>query len=260
METIIVLSRAETSLNVGAVCRVMANTDIETLRIVGDKNIYNEREVLTLALHARNIWDKAQFFPPTIKGLKDATKDCNAVFATTRRVGAKRKHQGFFPNSFIQFANKEKFEKIAIVFGNERTGLTDEEIKTCSHSINIPSSEKYPSYNLSHAVLIIAYSLFTNSIDQKHILEDDNTPLLKWQSREKENRKMITFSKACKIAEDIATQLNKMGLYKKGGKEDCISFLSNMMIKAKLKEEEGDFFKNIFNKLYYSNTEKNHPL
>ena len=42
MEVIVVLCRPETSLNVGAVCRVMANTDLSTLRIVGDKNIYNE--------------------------------------------------------------------------------------------------------------------------------------------------------------------------------------------------------------------------
>ena len=182
MEIIVVLCRPETSLNVGAICRVMANTDLDVLRIVGDKNIYNETEVLTLALHARYIWDVAQFFPATIEGLKEATSDCNAIFATTRRIGVKRKHQGFSVDEAVQFSKNEGFDKIAIVFGNERTGLTDKEIAVCSHSININSSENYPSYNLSHAVLIIAYSFFMKKGETLLVAKNKITPLLKWKN------------------------------------------------------------------------------
>ncbi len=251
MEVIIVLCRPETSLNVGAVCRVMANTDLGVLRIVGDKNIYNETEVLTLALHACYIWDSAQFFPATIDGLKEATNDCNAVFATTRRVGIKRKHQGLFVDEAVQLSKKEGFEKIAIVFGNERTGLTDEEVSVCSHSINIQSSESYPSYNLSHAVLIIAYSLFIEKEKASSIKRETVSPLLKWKDNNEEKREMITFNASCEIANNIVCKLEEMGLYKKGGGKDCKVFLSQMISRAKLTEEEADFFQNIFNKLSY---------
>lgn len=251
MEVIIVLSRPETSLNVGAVCRVMANTDLSVLRIVGDKNTYNETEVLTLALHARYIWDEAQFFPATIEGLKEATSDCNAVFATTRRVGVKRKHQGFSVDEFIHFSQKEDFKKIAIVFGNERTGLTDEEVEVCSHSINISSSENYPSYNLSHAVLIIAYSLFVEKEKVSLVTKEKIIPLLKWKNNNEEKRDMITFNTSCEIASDIISRLKEMGLYKKGGGKDCEIFLSQMITRAKLTEEEAEFFHNIFSKLFY---------
>ena len=256
MEIVIVLCRAETSLNVGAVCRVMANTDLSVLRIVGDRNTYNEAEVLTLALHARYIWDKAQFFLPTIEGLKEATSDCNCVFATTRRVGVKRKHQGFSVDEAVKFSKKEGFNKIAIVFGNERTGLTDEEVAVCSHSINISSSESYPSYNLSHAVLIVAYSFFMENERTSSSVKEKITPLLKWKNSSEEKREMITFNAASEIASDIVSKLEEMGLYRKGGDKDCKTFLSQMILRAKLTEEEAEFFQNIFNKLSHQSKKK----
>jgi len=268
METVVVLCRAETSLNVGAVCRVMANTDLDCLRIVGDKNIYNETQVLTLALHSKNIWERAEFFPATIEGLKAATSDCHCVFATTRRIGIKRKHQGLTPEDFAKLASRASNEKIAIVFGNERTGLTDEEVEVCSHSINIPASEKYGSYNLSHAVLIIAYTLFTAKRHLNDISDDtfSNTdkrsinaiqksekvpPLLKWKDKSMESRSLMTFAENCEVASEVVSKLKEMGLYKKGGDRDCELFLSQMLCNAKMSKEEGDFFKNIFTKLYY---------
>lgn len=282
MEIVVVLCRAETSLNVGAVCRVMANCDLKNLRIVADKNIYNETEVLTLALHARPIWDEAEFFPATLQGLKDAIKDCNAVFATTRREGAKRKHAGLSPVDFVRLSHREKYQKVAIVFGNERTGLTDEEVAVCSHSINIPSSSSYPSYNLSHAVLIVAYTFFTYekewshsqktlslneglacekkneelapSIDAFGVHNDLTIPLLRW--KEKNEQKMLTFATSCEIAEKIVMQLKDMGLYQKGGDSDCQIFLSHLLLRAKITEEEADFFANIFNKLFYGSKKK----
>ena len=260
MEIIVVLCRPETSLNVGAICRVMANTDLSVLRIVGDKNIYNEVEVLTLALHARYIWNEAQFFPATIEGLKEATSGCNAVFATTRRVGIKRKHQGFSVDDAVRFSKKENFKKIAIVFGNERTGLTDEEMTVCSHSINIHSSKNYPSYNLSHAVLIIAYSFFVEKEKASTQTKERITPLFKWKNNSEEKREMITFNESCDIANTIVAKLEEMGLYKKGGEKDCKIFLSQMMTRAKLTEEEAEFFENIFNKLSHQVKKNSLPL
>lgn len=254
MEVIIVLCRAETSLNVGAVCRVMANCDLSKLRIVGDKNIYNETEVLTLALHARSIWDNAEFFPASIEGLKDATKDCTAVFATTRRTGAKRKYLGLSPQNFVQLSYKENYEKVALVFGNERTGLTDEEVASCSHSINIPSCTSYPSYNLSHAVLILAYTLFTY---KDSTILCDESPLIKWKDKTIKKRHTITFAKSCETANNIVYKLKQMGLYKKGGEKDSKAFLSQMLLRSRLSEEECEFFLNIFNKLFYKNAKRN---
>ena len=63
---------------------------------------------------------------------------------------------------------------------------------------------------------------------------------------------MITFNASSEIANEIVSKLGDMGLYKKGGDKDCKIFLSQMITRAKLTEEEAEFFKNIFNKLFYA--------
>ena len=46
----------------------------------------------------------------------------------------------------------EQGAKVAVVFGNERTGLTDEQLNQCTAGVTIPSSDGFGSLNLSHAV------------------------------------------------------------------------------------------------------------
>jgi TrmH family RNA methyltransferase len=50
--------------------------------------------------------------------------------------------------------------RIALVFGREVNGLDKEDLALCNEIIAIPSSESFPSLNLSHAVTIVAYELF----------------------------------------------------------------------------------------------------
>lgn len=51
-------------------------------------------------------------------------------------------------------------KKIALVFGNEETGLTREELKPCTHLCSIPTSEEMGSMNLSHAVAVVAARIY----------------------------------------------------------------------------------------------------
>ena len=64
------------------------------------------------------------------------------------------------PEQFARGMKEAGAGKVAVVFGNERTGLTDEELDCCSLAINIPSNDDFPSLNLSHAVQVMTYALF----------------------------------------------------------------------------------------------------
>lgn len=55
----------------------------------------------------------------------------------------------------------EPLEKVALVFGNERDGLSQEELKLITHTCEIPTSNEAPSLNLSHAVAIVAAKIFS---------------------------------------------------------------------------------------------------
>ena len=126
----VVLCRPEESRNVGAACRAMANNGISHLRIVGRREDFDEERVRILAIHAAEIWEKAEFF----NSIEDATADCAVSAATTRRRGKRRKGKLFLPEEFCDFV-QDSDAKIAVVFGNERTGLTDDEVAACSTAV-----------------------------------------------------------------------------------------------------------------------------
>ena len=229
----IILCRPEISRNIGAVCRAMANNDCTDLRIVGNKADYDEQEVLRLAIHAGRIWQHARFFTPSTDGLKEALSDCSIAAGTTRRVGEKRKSWGMTPEEFAPFASTAGEGRTGIVFGNERTGLTDEELNVCSVALNIPSSAVFPSLNLSHAVQIVCYTLFRAYSPRKY------------------GYQRIPYTEITAMSEHINQYLCTIGLFKHGGKEDNIRFFQELIARAGLSAREARYFKNLFQKLCY---------
>ena len=229
----IILCRPEISRNIGAVCRAMANNDCTDLRIVGNKADYDEQEVLRLAIHAGSIWQHARFFAPSTDGLKEALADCSIAAGTTRRVGEKRKSWGMTPEEFASFSATGGEGLTGIVFGNERTGLTDEELNVCSAAVNIPSSAVFPSLNLSHAVQIVCYTLFRAHSPRKY------------------GYQRIPYTEITAMSEHINQYLCTIGLFKHGGKEDNIRFFQEMIARAGLSAGEARYFENLFKKLCY---------
>ena len=202
----VILCRPEISRNIGAVCRAMANNNCADLRIVGNKADYDEEEIFRLAIHAGTIWQRARFFEPSITGLKAAVADCCIAAGTTRRVGEKRKAWGMTPEDFASFSFNTAGGLTAIVFGNERTGLTGEELNVCSVAVNIPSAADFPSLNLSHAVQIVCYTLFRAYSPRKYGYE------------------RIPSMRIISVAEHINDCLCKMGLLNMREKKIILDF------------------------------------
>ncbi|MGP1528899.1 MAG: RNA methyltransferase [Treponema sp.] len=232
LPVVIILCRPEISQNIGAVCRAMANNDCTDLRIIGNKSDYTEQEVLRLALHAEKIWHNARFFPPSIQGLENAIADCTIIAGTTRRMGEKRKSWGITPEDFASLAIPAH-SKIGVVFGNERTGLTDEELQVCSIALNIPSAGAFPSLNLSHAVQIICYTLFRASSSKKYGYE------------------RIAYTRIQELAHRINSDLCSIGLFQHAGKEYNILFLQDIIARAGLSQKESLYLENMFKKIHY---------
>lgn len=221
----IILARPEESRNIGSACRAMANCGIERLRIVGSRSDYDDERVKILAIHAAEIWERAEFF----SDIKSATADCVLSAATTRRRGKKRKGKLFLPEEFCEFA-KNSDGKIAIVFGNERAGLSDEEVASCTVGVTIPSSENFPSLNLSHAVQIICYEMFR----AQNPCEKGFTP--------------IDLNRLEKTVFKISQSLEKIGFFKLAGKSDMENFWRGILSRAILSESEAKYIEKIFTK------------
>ena len=229
----VILCRPDISRNIGAVCRAMANNNCADLRIVGHKTGYDEEEILRLAIHAGDIWRNARFFEPDVEGLQAAVADCSIVAGTTRRMGEKRKSWGMTPEAFADHFYAASGGLTGIVFGNERTGLSDEELAVCSLALNIPSAPAFPSLNLSHAVQVVCYTLFRIGNPRKYGYE------------------RIPYTEIQDISARINEYLCKIGLFRHAGKEDNIRFFQEIIARAGLSATEARRLENIFKKACY---------
>ncbi len=151
----IVLVRPRDPRNVGAACRAMKSMGITSLSIVPDALI-DPTQARTLAHHAKDVLERATICPR----LSDAVKDAVLVAGTTRRRGKNRKYFSIFPEQLAERVASVRAGTVAVLFGNEETGLTDEELSLCHLAVNIPASSAFPSLNLSHAVQVICYEIF----------------------------------------------------------------------------------------------------
>lgn len=222
----IVLCHPDESRNIGSACRAMANNDIYNLRIVGKKEDYNEEQVKTLSIHAFSIWQNAKFYD----SLENAVSDCIIAAGTTRRRGKKRKDFLLFPEEFTKSIEKVDNGNIALIFGNERTGLTDEELEVCTVGINIPSSETFGSLNLSHAVQLICYSLF-RSVSK---YSAGYTP--------------IDLNRINDTVKSITDNLQEIGFFSLNGRPDMEHFWTSLISRANLSEGEAQYLEKLFTK------------
>ena len=227
---VIILCRPEESRNVGAVCRAMANSGLKNLRIVGKKSDFDEERVRILAIHAASIWENAKFFD----SITAASKDCVLCAGTTRRRGKKR-GKLLLPEEFSETVSQiTQNGKIAVVFGNERTGLEEEELDECTMGVTIPSSEEFGSLNLSHAVQIISYHLFKKSLEEKNKNSLGSQP--------------VSLERLSKTVTEIADDLQKIGFFKLAGREDMKKFWTDILSRAALSESEAKYIEKIFSK------------
>ena len=251
---VVVLDHPDESRNIGAVCRAMANNDIKILRIVGSKENYDIEHIHVLAIHAGYIFDNAEFFD----SLTDAVKDCCLCAGTTRRRGKKR-GKLLLPEEFAKEASKitdmgvgtgnakiatgagvgtdanigtgAGGAKIALVFGNERTGLTDDQLDECTMGVTIPSSDDFGSLNLSHAVQIMCYQLFR---ENKGEIRGYNP---------------ITLERLGSTVKTISTSLEQIGFFKLAGRDDMEMFWRDILSRANLSEGEAQYLEKTFTKM-----------
>jgi len=152
---IIVLVDTKTPDNIGSAARCMMNMGLSRLALVRPPTDFLRR-ASQLAAGADGILEQAKIF----SSLRDAVADCGLVFGTSRHKGRLRKNILTPHDAAREIISILPRNRIAIVFGNEVNGLTREDIASCHELISIPSSDKFPSLNLSHAVMIIMYELF----------------------------------------------------------------------------------------------------
>ncbi len=140
--------------NIGGAARAMKTMGLERLVLVDPKpGIFPSEEATARAVSAVDILERAEVVP----SLDQAVADCTLVVGTT----ARERHIGppvMLPRAFCeQAAELAGPGEVALVFGRERTGLSNEEVDLCQRLVRIPTQEAFASLNLAAAVQIMAY-------------------------------------------------------------------------------------------------------
>ncbi|HQR31376.1 MAG TPA: TrmJ/YjtD family RNA methyltransferase [Blastocatellia bacterium] len=148
----IVLVRPRDPNNIGAVARAMKNFGFADLAVVG-VHPPNWDEV-TSAPHATDLLANAHVFAT----LKEAVADCDLVIGTTDRTRVEQKQTVYTPFDLSRDLAETSY-KLALVFGSEKHGLTNEDFSHCHRVMSIPSQPNCPSMNLGQAVAVCCYEL-----------------------------------------------------------------------------------------------------
>jgi len=153
----VVLVRPQIAGNLGATARVMRNLGLTDLVLVAPEANPADQRARRLATHGQKILDGAR----TVADLGEAVADCLLVVGTSARTGGLVRRQSVGPPDDILpgFVEVLAAGPAALVFGPERTGLTNAEVTRCHHLITIPADPDYPALNLGQAVGICLYEL-----------------------------------------------------------------------------------------------------
>ncbi len=140
--------------NIGGAARAMKTMGLERLVLVAPKpGIFPSDEATARAVSAADILERAEVLP----SLDQAVAGCTLVVGTT----ARERHIGppvMLPRDFCEQAGELAGQgEIALVFGRESTGLSNEEVDLCQRLVRIPTQEAFASLNLAAAVQILAY-------------------------------------------------------------------------------------------------------
>src|SRR3989304_3828907 len=152
----IILVRTKTPGNIGSIARCMMNMGLSRLLLVRPTE-YKNGDALRMAAGAHEILEGAEVF----QTLEEAIVGHGLILGTTRQIGGNcRKNLSSAREAAERVTPLLSENRIGIVFGREVNGLDNEDIALCHELISIPSDDAFPSLNLSHAVMVVAYELF----------------------------------------------------------------------------------------------------
>jgi TrmH family RNA methyltransferase len=230
----VVLCRAEGSSNVGAACRAIKTMGFSRL-LLADCPEHDLDAVHASAVHAFDLYESAGRHA----SLESALSGFALAAGFTRRMGRYRK-KSVDAGRFAADCLQKPAGRIALVFGNERDGLSAPELDLCDEAVYIPTSDAFPSLNLSHAVQLACWEL------RKVLIQTE--PAYKDESGMHGRVPALRGTIAAEV-ETVCARLEEAGFFKIGGRTDAAVMLRSLLARASATEKEVRQLRNMFFKL-----------
>lgn len=165
----VVLVGTTHSGNIGSVARAMKTMGLSSLYLA-EPQVTPDGQSIALAAGASDILKTAT----TVESMEEAIKDCSLVIATSARSRTLEWPVLEPRDAAKKLVEQSAHGKVAIVFGRERNGLTNEELQMCHYHLAIPANSEYSSLNLAQAVQIVCYETRMAYLDTQQAPADDS--------------------------------------------------------------------------------------
>ena len=150
-----ILVKPQLGENIGACARSMKNFGFSNLNIVSPKINFPNHKAKATSVGAFDIISKAKVFKET----NEAVSNFEIVVSLSARTrDINKKHISL--NDFTKLLKKRKKTKFGLMFGPEASGLSNKDLSFSNYILQIPTSSKFKSLNLSHSLTIICYEIF----------------------------------------------------------------------------------------------------
>ncbi len=148
--------------NIGSAARAMKTMGLSQLFLVKPKSFPDE-QAITMSSSAADILDQAI----VVDTLKEAIADCQFIVGTSARHERSLSWQTSAPRSCAKnLTEQAQTGQVAIVFGRENSGMTNDELALCHQLVHIPTNPDYSSLNIASAVQILAYECRVAQLSQ----------------------------------------------------------------------------------------------
>ena len=236
----VVLVEPAGPINVGSVARLCENFNVHELRLVSPRCDHLDQEAKKMAVRGLKILEKAKVY----KDLNLAVADCSRILATCGR-----KEHGEIPlnsnKDALSWAIKsEREEAIALVFGREDRGLSNEELLKANKVISLNTNENYPSLNLSHAVAIVLHQF--NQLNELDLL--------------KPNTKISSPANLIKLEDcinDAGSLLLDIGFLMKHTYKAKMTKIKQLLLRGEIKDDEVALIRGIVSQTRWKLKNKN---
>ena len=150
-----VLIQPQLGENIGASARSLKNFGFNNLIITDPKCGWPNIKAKATSVGAYDIISRTKVF----KNTDSAIKKFDLIFSfSARKRDINKKHISI--NNFLKIIKKQKKKKVGLMFGPEASGLSNFDLSFANYVVQIPSSPKFKSMNLSHSINLVCYEIF----------------------------------------------------------------------------------------------------
>ena len=161
----VVLFRPRLPENIGAVARAACNMGLTRLVVVQPQDLDRQRLAMMATGAAEHLLDNMAVY----EDLAEALAPFQYIVGTTARLGGVRLEYATPREMASRLVDVSQHNEVALLFGPENFGLTNEELPFCHALVHIPTAD-CSSLNLAQAVMVLAYELFTAASDKSHFV------------------------------------------------------------------------------------------